>query len=166
MVTRVLLKVAWMCAWPRGTDLRSRRRCRPTGRLGAFSAIRAVSLSRSAHAGDDARVCRRTQAADVMSRYLLLGRLLLAGDGLFGAALGAGVGAGALAVDGQVAAVAQATVAADLDQALDVHVHFAAQIALDLVFGVAVYVLAKTGDLIFGEVLDARVGADPSGGQN
>src|SRR5262249_59532044 len=39
MVTSVLLNVAWICARPRGTDLRSRRRCRPTGRLGAFSAM-------------------------------------------------------------------------------------------------------------------------------
>jgi len=44
-------------------------------------------------------------------------------------------GTGALAMNREVAAVAQATVAADLDQALDVHLHFAAQVALDLVVG-------------------------------
>jgi hypothetical protein len=32
--------------------------------------------------------------------------------------------------------MAHATVTADLDQPLDVHIHFAAQIALDLVFAV------------------------------
>src|SRR5262245_57535585 len=119
MVTSVLLNVAWMCARPRGTDLRSRRRCRPAGRLGAFSAMLTGSS------------CSALYAYSAAAR-LLLRCLLLASHGLLGTALGAGVGAGALSMDGQVAAVALAAVAADFDQPLDVHVHFTPQVPLNL----------------------------------
>src|SRR5258708_17902010 len=60
--------------------------------------------------------------------------------------------------------MALAAIAADLDQALDVHIHFASEIALDA--DVAVYELAQAADLIFGEVLDTGVGADPRGGEH
>jgi hypothetical protein len=43
---------------------------------------------------------------------------------------------GALTAHRQVAAVAQATVAAEVHQALDVHLHFAAQVAFDGEVGV------------------------------
>ena len=46
---------------------------------------------------------------------------------------GARIRARALSPDWQVAPMAQATVAADLDQPFDVHLHFAAQIAFNLV---------------------------------
>src|SRR5215472_11749975 len=106
MVTSVLLNVAWMCAWPRGTDLRSRRRCRPTGRLGAFSAMLLPippqltrdrqQRTRATYTHDE--LLNAPVAALRRLTGLLLRRLLLAGDGLLGAALGAGVGAGALAM--------------------------------------------------------------------
>src|SRR3954471_6046197 len=62
---------------------------------------------------------------------LLLAGLLLAGDGLARALAGARVGAGALTVDGQSAAVTQALVAADLHLPADVGGHLAAQVTLD-----------------------------------
>src|SRR5438105_10788075 len=46
------------------------------------------------------------------------------------------IGARALATNRQVAAMAHTTITADFDQPFDVHVHFAAQISLDLVFTV------------------------------
>src|SRR5207247_8737859 len=71
-------------------------------------------------------------------------------DGAFWSAAGAGVGAGALAVHRQAALVPDAPVALDLDQALDVHAHHAAQLALDRVF--FVNGLAQLVDLFFGQV--------------
>jgi hypothetical protein len=58
--------------------------------------------------------------------------LLLAGDRLGLALAGAGVGVGALAADRQALAVAQAAVAGEVHQPLDVHRGLAAQVALDL----------------------------------
>jgi hypothetical protein len=58
----------------------------------------------------------------------------------------------------QVAPVADAPVAADLLQALDVHRHLAPQIALDPV--VAVDDLTQLCHLDFGQIPDTRVGAD------
>src|SRR3954454_7948416 len=63
--------------------------------------------------------------------HLLLAGLLLAGDGLARALARARVGAGALAVHRQAAAVPQALVAADLHLAADVGGDLAAQITLD-----------------------------------
>merc|ERR1711974_178377 len=56
---------------------------------------------------------------------------LLACDGLCGALARASVGVGPLTADGEVAAVTQATVAAEIHQTLHVHLDFAAQVALD-----------------------------------
>src|SRR5581483_10850830 len=70
-----------------------------------------------------------------------------------------GVGLRLLAAHGQAAPVADAAVAADLRQALDVLRALAAQVALDrelLVDGVA-----QLADLLFGEVADVGVGRDP-----
>ena len=47
---------------------------------------------------------------------------------------GARIRARALTVNGQIATMAHAPVATDLDQAFDVHLHFAAQIAFNLEF--------------------------------
>ena len=52
-------------------------------------------------------------------------------NGLLRSLAGARIGAGALAAHGQIAAMAQTAIAADLDQPLDIHLHFAAQIAFD-----------------------------------
>src|SRR6201999_2888833 len=62
--------------------------------------------------------------------------LLLAGDGLGRALAGARVGVRALATDRQTLAMAQAAVAAQVHQPLDVHRYFAAQVTLDHVVAV------------------------------
>src|SRR3546814_6377409 len=76
------------------------------------------------------------------------------------------VGLGALAAHRQALAVAQAAVAAEVHQALDVHGHVAAQVALDHV--VAVDGLADAGDLVIGQLVhparlrNAHLAADRS----
>src|SRR5579864_3665667 len=91
IVTMVLLKLDWMYALPRGTFLRSRRRTR------AAVAPRAVLRSAIGY-----------------FELLLCAGLLAAGDCLTRTLAGAGVGAGALTVDRQAAAMAHAAVAVDL----------------------------------------------------
>src|ERR1700709_2089669 len=101
IVMIVLLKVAATCATPTTMFFFSFLRARPPP---AFLSATAMGL---------------------------LGHFLLAGDGLRGALARACVGVGALAADRQALAVTQAAVAAQIHQALDVHRHFAAQIAFD-----------------------------------
>src|SRR2546430_13872885 len=74
-----------------------------------------------------------------------------ADDPALRALAGAGVGVGALAAHGQTLAVAQAAVAAQVHQPLDVQAHLAAEVALDLV--VLVEALADAVDLVVGQVL-------------
>src|SRR6185503_15845759 len=90
---------------------------------------------------------------------MLLGHFLLAGDGLGRTLAGAGVGVGALAANRQALAVAQAPVAAQIHQALDVHGDVAAQIALDQ--EVMVDQFANLDDLGFRQVADPAAGIDP-----
>src|SRR6185436_5379990 len=77
------------------------------------------------------------------------------------------VGVGALAADGQALAVTDAAVGADVHQALHVHGHFAAQVALDLVL--ALDDVPDAAGLVVGPRLHAlvsvhaRVGHDPPG---
>src|SRR3546814_9055764 len=61
----------------------------------------------------------------------LLGDFLLAGDRPCRALAGPRVGLGALAAHRQALAVTQTAVAAEVHEALDVHRHVAAQVALD-----------------------------------
>src|SRR3954470_18967861 len=96
-------------------------------------------------------------------RGLLLAGLLLAGDGLARALARARVGAGALPVHGQAAAVTQALVAADLHLAADVGGHLAAQVTLDA--EVLVDVVTQLQQVLVREVLGAQVGADARRGQ-
>src|SRR5215204_3552824 len=84
--------------------------------------------------------------------------LLLAGDRLRLALAGAGVGVGALAAHRQAAAVAQAPVGAEIHEPLDVHRHFAAQVALDDV--VAVDGLADLKHFRVGQLADPALGRD------
>src|SRR6185295_7410810 len=70
------------------------------------------------------------------------------------------VGARALAADGQALAMARAAVAAQVDEALDRHLHFAAQVALDRE---ARDVLAQPVHLGVGQVLDLAVRLDAGG---
>src|SRR6266536_413201 len=101
------------------------------------------------------RVCRGGRHA------LLLTCLLLAGDGLLRTLAGARVGLGALSVDGQAAAVADALVASDLDLAADVGGDLAAQVALDLV--VRLDVVAQLDEVLVAEVAGAQVRAHAGG---
>src|ERR671916_2361750 len=94
---------------------------------------------------------------------LLLAGLLLAGDGLARALARARVGAGALPVHGQAAAVTQTLVAADLHLAADVGGHLAAQVTLDA--EVLVDVVAQLEQVLVREVPGAQVGADARRGQ-
>src|SRR4051794_30864912 len=96
-------------------------------------------------------------------RGLLLAGLLLAGDGLARALARARIGAGALSVDGQPAAVTQPLVATDLHLAADVGGHLAAQVTLDA--EVLVDVVAQLQQVLVAEVLDAQVRADARRGQ-
>src|ERR1035438_4929175 len=92
----------------------------------------------------------------------LLANLLLSGDRLLRSLAGAGVGVGALTVDGQALAVPDALVAADLHLALDVLGNVAAEVALHLQVGVDV--VAEAGHLFVGEVPYPGVGAGLGGG--
>src|ERR1700759_4598101 len=101
MVTMVLLKVA--ATWATPTT------------MFFFSFLRA----------------RGALPAPFLSSAILLRHFLLAGDRLGGTLAGAGIGVGALAANRQALAVTQAAIAAQIHQALDVHRHFAAQVAFD-----------------------------------
>jgi hypothetical protein len=54
-------------------------------------------------------------------------------------------------MDREAAAVTEAAVATEVHQALDVHLHFASQIALDLVFGLEE--LSDLLDVVLGQLL-------------
>ena len=84
--------------------------------------------------------------------------LLLTGDRLGRTLAGARVGVRALAADRQALAMTQAPVAAQVHQTLDVHRHFAAEVALDPV--VAVDGFADPQDLGVGQLVDAALGRD------
>src|SRR5690606_3895682 len=67
---------------------------------------------------------------------------------------GTGIGTGTLAAQRQTTAMAQATVAAQVHQALDAHGHGAAQVALD---GVLADLGAQRLDLTLDQVLDFAI---------
>jgi hypothetical protein len=87
----------------------------------------------------------RATRAFLFGSHILLRHFLLAGNGLRGAFARAGVGVRALTADGKPLAVTQAAIAAEIHQPLDVHRHFAAQIAFDEI--VAVDRFANVDDL-------------------
>src|SRR4051812_45082791 len=126
----VFLKLVLMWAGPNGTFFFTRRR--PRGRLGRCGGIRSVLP------------------------YLLLAAARHLGAA--GALAGAGIGLGALSVDGQAATVPETAVCADLHQPLDVLGALAAEIALHR--QVLVDRLAKLEDLAIGQVLDGGVRVD------
>ena len=88
----------------------------------------------------------------------------LAHEAALRALAGAGVGVGALAADRKPLAVAEAAVAAQVHEALDVHGGLAAQVALDL--GDGLDGLADVADLIVVQVLRPRDGIDPRLGED
>ena len=75
-------------------------------------------------------------------------------DGLAGPLARARVGLGALATNGQAAQVADAAIALDALQSLEVHADLAAKVALDNVFPV-LNRMNDLGKLLLGEVLGA-----------
>src|SRR6516165_11054790 len=81
--------------------------------------------------------------------------LLLAGDRLGRTLARARVGVGALTAHRQPAPMAQAAIAAEIHQALDVHADLATQIAFDHV--VAVDHFADLQNLLVGQLTDATV---------
>ena len=95
------------------------------------------------------RVARFRSAMELPCRYFLRRMPTV----LRGPAALARVRLGALPADGQVAAMAEAPVGADLHQPLDVHAHLAAEVALHL--EALVDHLAEAVDLVLGEVADA-----------
>src|SRR5436309_140322 len=94
----------------------------------------------------------------------LLRRLAANADRLLGSAPGAGVRLGPLASHRQIAAVPQAPVGADLDEAFDVQRDFATEVTLDLV--APVDELAQAVDLLLGEIPHPRVRVDVGLGQD
>ena len=95
---------------------------------------------------------------DGKRRSALLGHLLLAGNRHRLALTGTGVRVGPLTTHRQTFAMAQAAVAAQIHQALDVHRDFTPQIALDPVF--PVYQLADVEDLLIGELVHPAIVGD------
>src|SRR3954468_3505665 len=98
---------------------------------------------------------RRRCGSRAISIYPLL---LLAGDRPSLALAGAGVGVGALTADRQALAVAQAAIAGQIHQPLDVHRRLAAEVTLHRMVGVDR--LAQMEHLLVGEILDPPLGRD------
>src|SRR5690606_10808178 len=140
IVTMVLLKEAWMCAIPSRTFLRAF--------FGFFAALAAAVFW-------SAILCRcpcyKPCALALARRGVQLHRLLAR------ALAGARVGARALAAHRQALAVTHAAPCAQVHQALDVHRHLAAQVALDQPLG---DLRAQRRDFGLGQVLHLRGGID------
>src|SRR5437868_11528434 len=94
-------------------------------------------------------VCSCHMCCDTSPALLLSCRFFLAGHCLLRPTSCARIGARALAAHRQVAAMAHATIAADFDEPLNVHIHFAAQVTLDLIL--AVDHLTQAVDLFFSQ---------------
>src|SRR5579863_5209943 len=91
---------------------------------------------------------------------LFLGRgLLLAGNRALRTLSSAGVRLRPLTANRKAAAMAQATVAADIHQALDIALNLAAQIAFDAQLK-RINSVAELLFIVFGQFFDARIGAD------
>jgi hypothetical protein len=79
------------------------------------------------------------------------------GNSLFRTLCGTGIRAGSLTMSRQIATVAHATVAANFNQAFYIHLHFSAQIALNLeILG---YVFTQRGNLSLGQIFDPGIRA-------
>src|SRR5262245_5198594 len=92
-------------------------------------------------------------------------RIALHADGLARTFAGAGVGLRSLAAHGQAAHVADAAVALDTLQALQVHADLAAQIAFDDILAVLNRV-HDLGKLLLGEILGANRRIDLRAGED
>src|SRR6185312_16318743 len=100
----------------------------------------------------------RARPAPFFSAAILLRHFLFAGDRFRRAFARARVGVRALAADRKALAVTQAAIRTEVHKALDVHRHFAAQIAFDEI--VAVDRLADLNDFGFRQVGDTAVRRD------
>src|SRR6056297_2139480 len=107
------------------------------------------------------RSLRRGAARQVSRAIVPALLLLLDGDRLRRALAGAGIGVGALAAHGQVAAMAQAAIAAEIHQPLDVHLHLAAQVTFDRQVGVDMF--ADRQNFGVGEFVDPAALVDAHG---
>src|SRR5690606_28732211 len=149
MVTMVLLNEAFTCATPALMFLRSRRRTRVVSVFAILSSGRSQRCPTRKCQGSSTESTGRSPGASL---------LLLAGDRLGRTLAGAGIGMGALPMDRKAATVAQATVVAQVHQALDVHRRVAAKVALDRV--VPIDGLTNLNDLRVGEFVHAALGRD------
>src|SRR5690606_33696791 len=139
---------------------------RPGGRPGNRVALRVGDqdlgvVEAGAHmrdAGRDVLAFLALQAL-LVTCHVPASLLLLAGDRLRRALAGTGVGMGALATYRRVAALAKASVATKIHAPLDVHLHLAAEVALDLV--VVVDIFANTQHLGVGEFVHPPALVDP-----
>src|SRR5579863_7431458 len=95
---------------------------------------------------------------------LLSGCFFLAGHCSFRTATCARVGACALPPHWKIAAMAHSTITADFDEPLNVHIHFAAQVAFHLIF--AINQLAQAVDFFFRQIFHPRVRVDTCSLQN
>jgi len=95
---------------------------------------------------------------------LLLARSLLPGYRLFYTAARARIRACALSPAWQIAPVAQASIAANLHEAFDIHVYFAPQISFDAT--VALNVIPQGDQFIRVQIIDAFVLVNPRRLQN
>src|SRR5436190_5087580 len=128
MVIMVLLKVALTCATPEAMFLRSRRRTR----AGSFPILDPLwAPHRGRRVNHRFTVTLRSSRPPEMAALEPDSLLLLARNRLGRTLACAGVGMGALPANRQATTVPQPTIAAEIHQPLDVHCHFAPQIALD-----------------------------------
>src|SRR5690349_2513434 len=145
MVIMVLLNEAFTCATPETMFLRSRRRTR----VASLAILLVLQTRPSCQA-----LGRKGHPVRVADENLLL----LAGDRLRLALAGAGVRVRALTANRQAAAVTQATIGAEVHQALDVHGHFTAKVTFHDV--VAVDGFADSQNLGVGQLIHAALGRD------
>src|SRR5579863_2966410 len=139
MVIMVLLNDAFTCATPEAMFFRSRRRTR----------VASLPILNPFGSEPAAPVTVTSCPFDAL--------FLLAGDRLGRSFAGPGVGVGPLPANRQATAVTQPAIAAEIHQPLDVHRHFAPQIALDDV--VAVDHFAQLQNLLIGQLRHpARLG--------
>src|SRR6202023_1171919 len=139
MVMVVLLNDEFTCATPEAMFLRSRRRTRVASlpiyeNLSNDLNAAVMPAATPENASSEWRVSNGKLFATPYSLFVLL--LLLAGDRLGRTLARARVGMGALTTHRQSAAMAQAAIAAEIHQALDVHAGLATQIAFDHVVAV------------------------------
>src|SRR4051812_27822414 len=163
MVTIVLLNVALMWATPRVTPLRMRFLTPALAPVWGFAPpppdcpddCSAMLFFQCGPAKRTLQKGCRAGVPDLLAEFL---HALLAGDGLARTLTGAGVGAGALAANGERAAMTMAAIAADVAQAGDVLLDRAAQSAFD-----QKALVDEADDLrqfLFGEVLGAPLAVD------